>query len=463
MKYCEILFYRSRRDMNIPDLYKYLRNACNEDLLTTIKIIFHIRDCRGGKGERKIARYAFIWLFINYPEEFWKIIHLIPEYGRWDDILQFFPKVLKLDNLEYVKKNYISESITADKLKILRCLQYNITKYYGNQLVSDLQSMKRKEPCTLAAKWAPTEGCSLDYSFGVYNSLCDAMEITEKELRTIYLTPLRKYLCIPERKICKNKWRHVNYDKVPFNAWKRLKKAFSHHDGLRYSQWITTKTQFIKPMRINEMVEYTRKQGRNNMINIAWESLEKQIKTTGLFKNTAIVCDISPRLGKYIDTVVSLGLMISSCNRDNSIISCDNIPSLVKLHGDLFQKYNQLIDFEHGKPTITNSLGILMGKGIDKLFILSKGYTEENLDKVREIYTKFGYKLPEIIFWDFTENNFDIDVAVTDNIKVITGYSPYIIDCILTGTEIDSEKIMNRVINSNRYNIINTFLPYDLH
>lgn len=83
------LFFKSVRNLNIPNLYQYLREAAQENIIDTFLLAFHIRDCRGGKGERELGRRAFIWLFLNYPHEFQKIAHFIPEYGRWQEIPTF--------------------------------------------------------------------------------------------------------------------------------------------------------------------------------------------------------------------------------------------------------------------------------------------------------------------------------------------------------------------------------------
>ena len=85
------LFFKAVRCIKDDKLFKYLEKASEEDIIDTFIICFNVRDPRGGKGERDIGRKMFTWLFLNKPEKFEKVFHLIPEYGRWDDLLYLFP------------------------------------------------------------------------------------------------------------------------------------------------------------------------------------------------------------------------------------------------------------------------------------------------------------------------------------------------------------------------------------
>ena len=103
------LYFKSVRGLNVPRLYEYLRKASKENITDTFLLVFHIRDCRGGKSERELGRNGLIWLFLNYPDEFIRVAHLVAEYGRWDDIIQLWPKVLDLKSLDFVRQNWDSQ------------------------------------------------------------------------------------------------------------------------------------------------------------------------------------------------------------------------------------------------------------------------------------------------------------------------------------------------------------------
>ena len=64
------LFFKSIRGINVPLLYTYLSKSLSENVIDTFLMSFHIRDCRGGKGEREIGRRCLIWLFLNKPDAY---------------------------------------------------------------------------------------------------------------------------------------------------------------------------------------------------------------------------------------------------------------------------------------------------------------------------------------------------------------------------------------------------------
>ena len=52
------------------------------------KLCFQTRDVRGGKGERTLGRQMLVDLSNRLPQVFAdKLVPLVPEYGRWDDLI----------------------------------------------------------------------------------------------------------------------------------------------------------------------------------------------------------------------------------------------------------------------------------------------------------------------------------------------------------------------------------------
>ena len=79
--------YRSRSETDARNLFI---EAFDEDPLLALKTLFHIRDVRGGKGERNFARIALKWLATEHPDLFIKNIPNIVEFGRFDDLFCVF-------------------------------------------------------------------------------------------------------------------------------------------------------------------------------------------------------------------------------------------------------------------------------------------------------------------------------------------------------------------------------------
>ena len=156
------LYFKSVRGLNAPRLYEYLNESASESVLDAFLLSFHIRDCRGGKGERELGRQALVWLFLNYPDEFMSVSNLLAEYGRWDDILQLWPSVLDLRDLAFVRQNWGSNIEDERTLKKLRKLQEKFVLLVTDKLAEDLSMMNEGKPVSLCAKWAPTEGDAMD-------------------------------------------------------------------------------------------------------------------------------------------------------------------------------------------------------------------------------------------------------------------------------------------------------------
>ena len=84
------------------------RSAYSEDKMLSFKILSYARDIRGGMGERRIFRLCIKELAnLNCPV-LKENISLIPEYGRWDDVISLFNTPLEGDALNLIRDNITS-------------------------------------------------------------------------------------------------------------------------------------------------------------------------------------------------------------------------------------------------------------------------------------------------------------------------------------------------------------------
>jgi len=467
------LFYKAIRGIQDSKLYEYLRDASKENLIDVFLIVFNIRDCRGGKGERDIGRLCIIWLFLNYPNEFDKVAELLPEYGRWDDLMELWPCVLDLSNLEVVREKFYSNIEDEKTLSQLRNRQKKIVSIMAKQLVKDRAAMINKEEnISLCAKWAPSEHDSYDKKHGVVSTLCVSLGVSFKKYRKNFITPLRSYIDIVEKKMCEKKWDDINFNKVPSCAMKRLKQSFEKNAEKKFSDWKTelsnrTGKVNAKQLYPHELIKEIRtKKSVDIVCEAQWEVLEKNVETLGLLQNTLFVCDVSPSMDgvfksvRPMDVAIALSLIGANAVKGefhNHIITFHDSPSFEVIRpGSLYKRYNQIINAPWGISTnLQATFDLILNKAKKhnlkqedmptNIIIISdmqfdRATTENiceektNYQCVKDKYEASGYKKPHIVFWNVSGMFDDFPTCVTEKgTSLISGFSPSILQSIIDG------------------------------
>ena len=100
------------RSAKAEDIIARFYRAWAEDRDLAMKILFYARDVRGGQGERRVFRILLCALADLESESVRKNIPLIPEYGRWDDLLVLLDTPCEADALSCIKKQ-LSRDLTA--------------------------------------------------------------------------------------------------------------------------------------------------------------------------------------------------------------------------------------------------------------------------------------------------------------------------------------------------------------
>src|SRR5437667_327212 len=83
------------------EIFRLLNKCWEADKLLTIKMIFFIRDCRGGLGQRWLFQLAINWMVRNHIDDLKKNIIHIPFYGRYRDLFLLFGTPLENDMLDF--------------------------------------------------------------------------------------------------------------------------------------------------------------------------------------------------------------------------------------------------------------------------------------------------------------------------------------------------------------------------
>jgi hypothetical protein len=467
------LSFHACRGLNIPRLHELLENSAKESLVDTIILIFQLRDCRGGKGEKALGRSALGWLMQNYPNEFIKVLPTIPEYGRWDDLLHLFPRV-------FSGKNHGVE-----------LAQTAILDLFATQLKTDRKTMLEGKPISICAKWSPTEGSSMDKKYNVFRTLADHMGISGRVLRQKYNTPLRAYLKVVETFMCKKDWNSIEYSKVPSCAMKRLKKAFAKNDETRFELWkkklekgkVEVKAKQLQP---HELVQELRIKGSADAVTEAqWKVLVEEVKKLGSLKDALVVVDTSSSMmsGNYgaknepvavmpLDVAVALGMIISQVVQGpfhgHTITFNTNPKFCVIPDGTFEQRWRTVREMDWGGSTnllATFQLILNRAKACKlpqedmpkRLFIISDMQFNEvdrgqtNLEAISEEYRVNGYERPQIVFWNVTGRITDFPSCNESGTALLSGFSPALLKSILDGKEFSPVSILKTQLESDRY------------
>ena len=483
------LFFQSIRNLNTPQLYRYLSDASAEDIVDCFAIVLHIRDCRGGKGERLLGRTCMTWLFVSYPDHFLKIFPLVARYGRWDDIIHLWPGILPLHCpetspvqsswwLERCRINYCAKIKDEAALVHLHSCQRRLVRFFGEQLAADKAAIEAGREPSLCAKWAPTERGSLDRRFGLVKVLCAEMGWTQQKYRTGFVAPIRRHLSIVETLICSNKWNAIHPDRVPKEAWRRLKKTFDKRNPELLSQRSShSRTSNNRPAMVpHEIIRDVRAQKHKDYTQRKWDSIRKTIRELGTFRRSVCVVDVSGSMSSWnldeassycpMDVAIGIGLMVSGVVSGpfrNRVITCGRNPTLIRLRGDLHARWRALSTSEWGgeldlKTTLnlvlerTRSYETEPAERPQQVVIITDKPARETTIPNAEDFASHGYDVPRILYWNLCGSRGVSPTAHIDgNFTVIQGFSPAILQALLTGTDCRPYQVLRSTIDTSRY------------
>ena len=458
--------------------------SLKDDLVTSVKWLFYLRDVREGLGERD----SFVKLFLtlsNYNENATiKVLPLIPEYGRWKDVIDILGVVS--DDTELAKQIYI---------------------LIGNQIKEDSINLKMGKSVSLLAKWMPSINASKK-SRVIALRICHALGLIARDYRRV-LSTLRKYIDVTEVKTCGDKWNEIDYNKVSSNANARYVKAFMKHDSerrMKYLEALSKPTPIGSVMHASNLYPYEVYAKYNVRfsdeptvldpgIEALWDNL-KSIPTTG---NTMVVCDGSGSMETSIkessvmaiDVSRSLGVFFAErCEGEfhNKLIEFSATPQFIDLNGcdTLADKYNKMLEYTDCSNTnLEKVFDLLLATAIqhnlpqselpERLLIISDmefdnacEYTVSYWNKSQDynrimieyktlfetIKTKWdraGYTMPKIVFWNVNSRTNTIPVKANEvGVNLVSGFSVNNVKMILSGKD-DPWEALKSVLNTDRY------------
>lgn len=455
LNFCLDLFFTAGA-MRGSDQKMLIRNfslAYQEDPTTAMKILFWIRDIRGGAGEREIFKTLIAYLASKNSKHLEENLHLIPFFGRWDDLL-----ALEKTPLQEVAFSLISKALM--------------------------------EKDSLCAKWMPRKGSTS-------SSLRNFMGLSPKSYRKM----LVQLTDVVESKMCSREWNTINFEKIPSLAAARYQKAFSRNCTEKYNKYIALLKRGEAKINSGAIYPYdvlkSLKKGNGEVSDEQWRSLPNYLENQEgiLLPLVDVSGSMSRRITKNsqltaLDVAVSLGIYISEKNDGifkDSIITFSESPKFEILKGNLSDRYEQLIQAEWGRNTDLYRVFVLILQKAkeskvpphgmpSKILILSDMEFDSAMGKelsrkdseigtewenpsaqemIEKMYVAAGYAVPSIIYWNILSGSNNLPVAFDKSgAALISGFSPSILKSVL-GSEIPNPlEIMENTIFSERYSII---------
>lgn len=443
---CVNLFFQigAMRGQDKKLLINAFTKAFGENPLTAMKLLFWARDVRGGAGERQIFKDIISYLATNRTEVLAKNINLIPEFGRWDDLLALIGTKLEKQALELVAKGL------ADKNGL--CSKWMPRPNVGNA--------ERKRHANVIRKF---------------------LGLSPKEYRKLLVENSNTV----EQLMCAKSFSSIDYSKLPSKAMSDYMKAFSRNDLARFQAYLESVNKGETKINAGAVYPYdivkNLRFGSSEGANTQWNALPNYLE--GGKESFLPVVDVSgsmtcpagnnPNL-TCMDVAISLGLYISERNVGlfkDAFVTFSTNPKLQTLTGSLSERFNQLLRAEWGGSTdIEAVFRLVLSKAVTSkvpaeqmptmIMILSdmefnggtSGWNETAQEMFERMYNEAGYKMPKIVYWNIHRKSDNFPVHFDKSgVALVSGFSPALLTNLLAGKDLNPVSMMMDVVNSERY------------
>ena len=460
----------SLRDSDLSRKQRLLMDAFNEDALTATRILFYLRDIRGGLGERDTFRQMITHLANKHPDVISKNLWAIPFYGRFDDLYAL-----------------ISTPCEEDMWKFMRA-----------QFENDWDCYLDDAPISLMAKWirCGNESSKKSRARGILTA--NKLGFTVYEFKR-KIARLRKYLDVVESKMSTNRWDEINYSHVPSRAGVIYRNAFNKHDALRYQEFISKVSKGEAKINTSNIYPY-------DIVSKVWRSMldddsryyfdiePKEVDTTehdalcAMWdnlpnyvpndSNAIVIADTSGSMmcsgGRPFYTAVALAVYFAQRNTGayhNLWMSFSHKPKFHSIKGDdIFEVIKNFDSSDWGLNTdmqaaFTKVLDVAIENDVPvdqivkSLIVISDmeidagcGTSWSFYDDMKQKYAEHGYEIPNVVFWNVNSRH---DVFHADKsrkgVQLVSGQAPSTFTSLMSSIGLTPMEYMYKVINSERY------------
>jgi hypothetical protein len=317
------------------------------------------------------------------------------------------------------------------------------------------------------------------------------MKMTDRDYRKA-VVELRAKIRIIENNLREMDYT-FDYSKQPSKAMFKYRAAFMRNDGERYGEFIHRVTKGEAKLNAKTLMPYelvdrylTSGWGRKSfmvdisedekrVLNATWESLPD----FGGTENAIAVIDTSSSMywtssPKPASVALSLGLYFAERNKGlfhNHFIEFSRTARLIEIKGKTFaDRLRYVASFNEVADTNVEAVFNLILEAAVRhrvpqeempatLFIISdmefnscvRNAGMTNFENAKKKYARFGYKLPNVVFWNVQSRNRQQPVTMNEQgVALVSGCTPRLFSMVASGN-IDPYSVMMDVIGSERY------------
>ncbi|KZV96386.1 hypothetical protein EXIGLDRAFT_747644 [Exidia glandulosa HHB12029] len=246
------------------------------------------------------------------------------------------------DLLHRERSKYLDGILETDLT--YRALYIAVARIFAQYLAADIATLRRiaddktgveervhlSFTLSLAGKWAPSINNSHDRICNISTAVAELLyvgghfptsepplsqPVTQDEahrIRGMYtrwvLSPLRRFLQIPEVLMSAKRWTTIRYQRVPSTCMSNNADLFNKHDAQRFSQYLLEVAQGTKKISgatllphellleaAGPLVEHQRK-----VVEAQWNTMVESVRDAGVLENCLAVCDVSGSMGNFV-------------------------------------------------------------------------------------------------------------------------------------------------------------------
>lgn len=433
-------FFSKVGDSRGVDVSTYFSKAFNENQEIAVRTLLWSRDVRGGAGERKTFRDLLGNLARDKSfKEMPGVIRLIPEVGRWDDVL------ILLDT------PYAQHAI---------------------QLIGE--GLKAQNG--LCAKWMPRQG-------PVAQKIRTHLGMSPKQWRKTLVTLTN----VVETPMCSKEWSSIDYSKVPSRAIGIYARAFGRNDTARFTEFKTAVEKGEAKINAGAVFPYDvvhLLKRDESLAEVQWKALPNYAQDAT--DRAICVVDVS---GSMLDTVsgssvscmdvaISLGIYTSERLEGvfkDTIITFTDTPRILKFSkgASLAQRVQESKKDVGYSTNLEGVFDAVLTAAVqaklpedqlpNKIVMISDMQFNSQINggglsavpMIRAKYAKAGYKMPALVFWNVGAAKYNNSPSTIgeSSVAMVSGFSPSILSSILNGKN-DAVEVMLDAIGKDRYNYL---------